>query len=214
MMIDSDRPTGELPAVMEDESRARGDSLDQLADYDEFDGTAAEVPGAKTSRIVGLGFIWAAIRRRTRLWVSLGVLGLVIGGGLFVTTKPVYQSTATILMVNDPTIDTPTAMMTDALLADNPTFAQQALNKLKQHETVAEFLRDYTVTVVSNQLLSIAVNAPTAAEAASRADVLSNQYLAFRAGVLQQQLAQMNAASALQVAKAQTALTAVGKQVS
>jgi capsular polysaccharide biosynthesis protein len=213
MMIDSDRPTGELPAVVEDNSLG-GDSLDHLEDYDEFAATPGEIPGAKASRIVGLGFIWAAIRRRTRLWVSLGILGLLIGSGLFVTAKPVYQSTATILMVNDQTIDSPTAMQTDALLADDPTFAQQVLKQLKLNETVAQFLRDYTVTDLSNQLLTIAVNAPTAAEAADRANVLSTQYLAFRAGMLQQQLAQINAASAKQVAKAQTALTAVGKQVS
>lgn len=206
MMIDSDRPA-EVPD-------AGGDtSLDYLEEYPEFTGSAEDIPGAPTSRIVGLGFIGAAIRRRTRLWVLLGVLGLVIGSALFVTAKPQYQVTATILMANDPSIDQPTAMQTDALLADNPAFAKRVLDQLGLDETVNTFLQTYTVTDVSDQLLSITASGPSAAAATQRADLLANGYLTFRAGMLQQQLTQLKAASAKQVTDAQNALTAANNQV-
>jgi capsular polysaccharide biosynthesis protein len=206
MMIGSDRPT-EVPGAVGDTS------LDHLEEYAEFTGSAEDIAGTPTSRIVGLGFIGAAVRRRTRLWVLLGVLGLAIGSALFVKSHPQYQVTATMLMVNDPAIDQPTAMQTDALLADNPAFAKQVLDKLGLNETVNTFLQTYTVTNVSNQLLSITVNAPTAAVATQRADFLASGYLTFRAGILQQQLDQIKAASSQQVTQAQDALNAVNNQL-
>jgi capsular polysaccharide biosynthesis protein len=183
------------------------DSIDHLQGYEEFPEAFEDAAGTPTSRLVGLGFIGAAIKRRTRFWLVFGVLGLVIGGALFVKAKPAYQVTATLLMVNDPSIDQPTAMQTDVLLADNPTFAAQVLGKLGLDETVNTFLQTYTVTDVSNQLMSITASAPSAADAANRANLLADGYLTFRAGVLQQQLSQEDAASDAQVSKAAAAIS-------
>lgn len=214
MMIDSDRSTGELPVVVENDSLAGEASQTRPPEYEEFTGTAADIPGASASRIVGLGFIWAAVKRRSIVWLVLGVLGLLIGSAFFVLSKPSYQVTASILMVNDQTIDQPTAMQTDTLLADNPTFAKQVLNRLRLNDTVPHFLTTYTVTDVNNQLLNITASAPAPGDATTRANTLATQYLAFRAGMLQQELVQLNAASATQIAKAQNALSAIERQIS
>jgi capsular polysaccharide biosynthesis protein len=214
MTIDSNRATA-VPAPVED------NSLDHFQDYDEFpvmaegtpEGTPEGTQYEPAARMVGLGFIGAAIKRRTRFWLVFGALGLLIGSALFVKMHPTYQVTVTMLMVNDQTIDQPTAMQTDALLAVNPAFAQQVLGKLGLNETATSFLKTYSVTNVSTQLLSITDNAPSPADATTRATVLANGYLTFRAGMLREQLSQMLAAANQQVTKAEDALSAVNSQI-
>jgi capsular polysaccharide biosynthesis protein len=207
MTIGSDR-TARLTALPHD------DALDTFPDYDEpadpVEDDEAEEPG---TRLVGLGFIGRAIRRRTRWWVLLAVLGLLIGSALFVTAKPTYQVTATLLLVNDQSIDQPTAMQTDAVLADSPDFAQQVLRKLKLSESVTAFIKSYAVTDVSNELLSIEASAPSAAAATTRADALSSGYLAYRGGMLNEQLAQENEQSQQAVTNAQDALDSINNKI-
>jgi capsular polysaccharide biosynthesis protein len=207
MTIGSDR-TARLTALPHDDALDAFPDYEELADPVEDDET--EEPG---TRLVGLGFIGRAIRRRTRLWVLLAVLGLLIGSALFVTAKPVYQVTATMLLVNDQSIDQPTAMQTDAVLAANPDFAQQVLKKLKLNESVTTFIKSYTVTDVSNELLSIEVSAPTAAEATTRANALSSGYLAYRGGVLNDQLDQEIAQSNDAVGAAQDTVNSINARI-
>ena len=68
MMIDSDRSTGELPVVVENDSLAGEASQTRPPEYEGFTGTAADIPGASASRIVGLGFIWILLNRDRRGW--------------------------------------------------------------------------------------------------------------------------------------------------
>jgi capsular polysaccharide biosynthesis protein len=206
-MIESGRPAEALARF--------NDSLpeDFWADGDPVVEEQDPAADAKTS-LVSLGFITAAIKRKKRVWCITAVIGLLVGCGLFVTTKPSYSVTVTILMTNDQSVDQPTAMQTDALLAQDPAFAQSVMTALGINEPVTTFVQSYSVTDLSDELLSISANAPTAAGATNLADTLGNSYLSFRAGLLEKQLQQTISGFNTKVTQAQQSLAAIQAQIS
>jgi hypothetical protein len=210
MTIDSDQPTGVT---------GLGSMPGHVWDYEDLEtepsGTAAD-PAAAYPRasMVGWGFIGAAIRRRKRFVCVLTVVGFLLGAAYLAISKPAYQVTASMLMTNDQSVDQPTAMETDFLLATNPVFVQQVITKLGIKETVVNFLKLYSVAQVSNQVLSITANAPSASEATTWANALATQYLSFRAGMLQEQLSQMVAAANLQLNQGEQQVNALNKRIS
>ena len=206
-MIDSGQPTG-IPAT------AGNGFPEPVWGNGEVAGVAQEENIEEgRARLVGPGFIGAAIMRRKRLWLVLGAVGLLIGGAMFVKSHPAYQVTVSILMVNDQSIDQPTAMQTDALLATNPDFAQEVVQKLGLNETATNFIKAYNATAASNQLLAITVTAPTATDATNWANVLATSYLNYRAAMLQEQLSQTRAAADQQVTNAQDAFNKLNAQI-
>jgi capsular polysaccharide biosynthesis protein len=167
------------------------DFAEHLWDYGGFQ--SAEEHGAvkPTTGLVDLGFVGAALKRRKKVWYLTAALGLVAGLGLLEHLHPSYQATETLVMSNDPTVDAYTAMTTDALEAKDPAVAAIVIAQLKLNESPTALLQGYTATVVSNQVFSIAVNNPDAAEATAEANAIASAYLTYRA---QQIVAQEHAA--------------------
>jgi capsular polysaccharide biosynthesis protein len=174
----------------------------------------AEATDAPASKLVSLGDISAAIKRSKLLWCIAAVVGLLLGSALFVSTKPVYQVSVSILITNDPSQDPVTQQATNALLAQSPTLGAVMVKKLGLHETPATFLKTYSVTVTSNQVLTIAVGAPTAAEATNWAAALGTEFLQFRASTLQDQQSSVFAAENQQLTQEQQALASLNEQIS
>ena len=130
--------------------------------------------------LASLSFITAAIRRRTRFWCLAGVLGLLLGAGLYVAHPPKVVATTQVLLQLGPNEDLNTAMETDAALAVSQPVAEAALKKLGLNESTSAFLKSYTATGVTNRLLQIAVSASSPSEAVRRANALAQAFLAFR----------------------------------
>ena len=130
--------------------------------------------------LASLSFIAAAIRRRTRFWCLAGVLGLLLGAGLYVVHPPKVVATTDILLELGPSEDLNTAIQTDAALATSRPVADAALKKLGLNESTSAFLNSYTATGVTNRLLQIAVSASSPSESVRRANALAQAFLAFR----------------------------------
>jgi capsular polysaccharide biosynthesis protein len=139
--------------------------------------------------LASLSFITAAIRRRARFWCLAGVLGLLLGAGLYVAHPPQVGATAQMLLELGPNEDLNTAIDTDAALATSRPVAEAALQKLGLNESTSAFLTSYTATGVTNRVLQIAVSASSPSEAVRRANALAQAFMAFRA---QQLLAYQN----------------------
>ena len=131
--------------------------------------------------LASLSFITAAIRRRTRFWCLAGVLGLLLGAGLYVAHPPKVVATTEMLLELGPNEDLNTAIDTDAALATSLPVAEAALQKLGLNESTSAFLSSYTATGVTNRVLQIAVSASSPNEAVRRANALAQAFLAFRA---------------------------------
>jgi capsular polysaccharide biosynthesis protein len=164
--------------------------------------------------LVSLGFIGSALRRRMLIWLSLTVLGLVLGLGLGLSRVPGHLATTTVL-VETSTSSQNTEMQTDAAIAQSTPVAAAVVAQLGIQETPASFLQSYTaVAGITTTILTITAKGPSDEAAVQRATAVATQFLTFRAKYLQGQLNQTIAALNQQVNQAQQHLASIQKQIS
>ena len=143
-----------------------------------------ERPAAELTpgRLVNLGFFAAALRRRAWVWCLTGVLGLVIGSGLYLKFPPAYHATATVLLVYDNPDGNPSAEApTEQSVAQSRVVAGRVVQELKLSQSVASFQAAYTVTVITDNVLTFNVGARSSAAAIQRVSALATTYLQYRA---------------------------------
>ena len=138
------------------------------------------------------------------------------GGGLgtFIVYPVAYQANVTVLVKNNPADDAVSAMLTEETMVQSESVAAGAVKALGLTQSVSSFQAAYTVTVVTDQVLTITANAPTSSGAVDRANEIAGQYMRFRASVLRAQQAQDVAAYAQQVPQAQQQIAALQTQIS
>jgi hypothetical protein len=162
------------------------------------DDTAADPTAGPTRR----RSIRAAVRRRTWLWCTTTVIGLIVGLGLFVLKPPGYQASTSVLLTYAPTENATEASVTDLALAGSRSVAEGTLQRLGLRESVATFLASYTVVAATDRVLLFTVTAPSSDQALVRANALAAEFLQFRAALLESQQRQVFAALDRQLAQA------------
>lgn len=184
-----------------------GERLAAYEDPADLDGRAAEA----ATGLVSLGFLWAALGRTVRLWCTLAVLGLIIGGGYYVARPPVYKATTSILLADDSSQNSVSEEPTDLALAQSLPVATAVVRQLGLPQTSESFLGSYTVAATSPQILTITASGATSDKAVQIAQAIAQQFLAFRASyqqtqynLLKTQLDQQLAAARQQVSAAST----------
>lgn len=206
-MNDSDRP-------VEVAAGAGGGFTGRLLTYDDFPAALEPATDAPAAKLVSLRYIGAAIKRSKVLWCVSAALGLLLGSALFVSTKPTYQVTVSILIANNSSVDPVSQMQTNALLAQAPSLGATLVKQLGLNETPAHFVESYAVTVVNNQLITIAVSDPSANIATSRAIAVADGFMQFRAASLREQQSAVFTAEDQQVSQEEQAVSALDKQIS
>jgi len=190
------------------------DLRERLWAYEDFS-TEQEHPGFDvTGAFASLGFLRAAIKHSARLWLATAVIGLLLGAATYVMVPPDYQATTSIYFTNNPDLDPLTQIDTDQTLVSTRPIAEQAMREQGIGGSVTSFLGSYTAAVVTNQVLSITVSAPTATEAVSRAQAITTAFLSFRANMLQSELTQEDQTLNLQVTAAQQKVNSLTNQIS
>ena len=164
--------------------------------------------------LTSLPYIRAALRRGARLWCAIGVIGMLLGFGLYVTLPPAFSASATVYVLNDPTEDPISAMLTDETVAKSRAVAEIAMRRLRLRESADSFIAATTVTVAADRLLLISVTAPSTNDAVHRADALAKAFLQFRkqqlAGQQQLTLAQLE----LKITQAKQKVKSLDSQIS
>jgi capsular polysaccharide biosynthesis protein len=167
--------------------RAGGDPPGRIWTHDDFT-PVQEFPVAElTAGYVSGGFIKAALRRRVRFWCATAFVGLLIGLGLYVKFPPAYHATATLVLTTDTNESATTAMETEATLARSLPVAERVVHQLRLQQSVASFMAASTVTVTTDQVLTVTVSAPSADAAVTRTNALATAFLQFRAAYLETQ---------------------------
>jgi capsular polysaccharide biosynthesis protein len=208
----SDKPTGGAAGVKDGPGKPPLWTYEDLPD--EAPDATPDATEAPTSRLIGLGEIYAAIKRSKKVWLIAAVVGLLAGAVLVIVSKPDYQVSVAVLITNETSVDPVTQMATNQLLAQAPTLDAVMVKKLGLNETPIAFAKTYTVTVTSNQVLTIAISAPSADLATSYATSLATEFLQYRASTLEDQQSTVFAAEDQQLAQEQTALSSLNKQIS
>ena len=166
------------------------------------------------SGLVSLGFIGAALRRSARLWCVLAIAGLLIGVGWYVKFPGAQKATVSVLLVDNPNLDPASEVQTDMALAQSTPVAASVISQLGLRQTPTSLIGSYTVTQVSDQVLTITVGAPTTDAAVQRASALGAQFLKFRAQYTRIQQQQTEAELSQQVSQAQQRVDSINTQIS
>jgi capsular polysaccharide biosynthesis protein len=214
---DADQRVSEEGQTVSAALNGRGRPADRswLTDDRTFDNFAApdeRFGGEVYPGLVSLGFIQAAIRRNVRIWLTLGIVGLLAGIGLFVLRPAGYQA-ETKLLLAPPPVAAVGWITDDQAIAQSRTVAGIALSKLGLQESAASFVKVYTAAPVTGQVLQITVKAPSQQEALREADALAGAFLAFREHLLKQQQKLVNEALGAQITSARGQLAVINGKI-
>ncbi len=187
---------------------------EQLETFDEFSSVEDRPASATANGLVSLGYLMGAIRRFARLWLALGLVGLLIGVGYSVKFPPAHQASTSVLITYGPNENPTSAVLDNLAIAESRSVAELALHKLGLAESAGSFQKAITATVVTDRVLDITVSAPTSAEAVSRANAVAATFLQFRAS--QMETAQNLLVKSLeqQVAQARQNVASINSQIS
>jgi capsular polysaccharide biosynthesis protein len=197
-----------------------GGLQDQLWAYDDTPAPAERPaeeqrsPDEATGGLVSLGYLRAALRRNRRFWLACGLIGLIVGCGLYVKFPPAYQASADLYLTNNPNVDAVSVMQTNVTLAESRPVVQAVIDKLGLKQSVASVQAATVASAVTNQVLRITVNAPTSNGAVTLTQTLGQEFLLFRAQLLVQQQQQVQNTLNNQVSQAQQNLSAITTQIS
>jgi capsular polysaccharide biosynthesis protein len=164
--------------------------------------------------LVNLGFLTAALRRKAWVWCITAVVGLAIGSGLYLKFPPAYHATATVLLVYNPNQNPSVEAQTEASLAQSRVVAGRVVQELKLPQSVASLQAAYTVTIVTDNVLTVDVGAPSSAAAVQRASALATTFLQYRAQYARTQEQQLFTQLDQQYNAAQQRLDALEAQTS
>jgi capsular polysaccharide biosynthesis protein len=201
-MSDSDR-TAALPI-------SAGPAERQWATDNGYLGDEGPVPADLGTGLADLGFIRAALRRSTWLWIASTVIGLLGGAAVFVARPPAYQAESTLLQ---PAGSYAGAILDQQEIAQSRAVAGQAVKLLGLHVTAASFANQYTVLAPTDRVLQITAKATSGDEAVREADAVASAFLTFQAKLLtaQDQLSQTLLQG--QVTQAQQKVNAISHQI-
>ena len=171
-------------------------------------------PDAPASKLISLGDISAAIRRSKRIWSIAAVVGLAPRMRAVRQLQGRLSGSVSILITNDPSQDPVTQQATNQLLAQAPTLGAQMVQKLGLDETPTAFLKTYTVTVTSNQVLADRDQRAIVQLATSRAKALASEFLQYRAETLQDQQSTIFTAENQQLTQEEQTVSSLNKQIS
>lgn len=129
--------------------------------------------------LVDLHGLLSGIRRRRRLWLSLALLGLIVGTALAVAIPSPPTASTRILVVHeqDQPSDPGTLVKTDIALLQTTRVAGAALKSLGIAERPEDFLKDYSAIAVSNNVLDLTVKGRTQADAVARAKAVAEAFI-------------------------------------
>ena len=129
--------------------------------------------------LASLPYVGTALRRRMRVWVVTGLLGLLLGVGVYVKAPPPYQAETSVVVAQPGDVDALDAIQTDVTLAKARGVAGRAMRELRLHENINKFLTSYTVTAVTDQVVQFTAGAPSGTDAVQHAKALAHAFLSF-----------------------------------
>lgn len=139
-----------------------------------------DVAAGPEPALVSMHFLLTALRRRWRVWVTAGCLGLLLGLAWTVALPPSSTGTVTVLLAHDPDADTDQAMATDISLFRTRSVAERVIDRLDLGTTPDKLQTSVTLEQVSSSVLVIDVAAPDDRAAVVRARTLAQAFLGFR----------------------------------
>ncbi len=167
---------------------------------------ASGVPG-----LVSLAFITSAIRRRYKFWLIFGLIGFIIGTAIYVLKPPPYKAESTIYIQYNINADNGDGgsdyIATQQSQIESLPVAAIAVRKLGGSMPASTLLSKYVVTVVTDQIVTVTMSAPSQAQAITWLNFVDNAAIEYRTAFLNEAQASYVATlnNSVAIAKAQVA---------
>lgn len=142
----------------------------------DFDANLA--PGTPTRPALG-----AAIWRRARLWATIALLGLALGGVAFAVKPPPYKATTSVLLAQSPGQPAQDQILTEMALLQSRTVAQAAMRSLGlplSVKAVERFSASVSATSLTDRVIQITVKGTSSSQAVSAAKAIAIAFLLIR----------------------------------
>ena len=142
--------------------------------------TNLSVEPSSATPLVDVHALVVAVRRRRRLWGTLALLGLLLGGAtaVLMPTPPTAATEVLVAHAQDQPNDPGTLIRTDVALLQTTRIAGKALATLKSSESPEDFLKEYQGIGLTNNVLQITAKGTSDADALARAKALANAFVA------------------------------------
>lgn len=132
--------------------------------------------------LLDLNGLLVAIRRRRRFWLSLGLLGFLLGAAAAVLLPPAPTAVTRLLVVheNDSPSDGGSLMETDIALLETTRIAAATLDRLGPEASglpPTAFLESYEATGLTSNVMEVAVQGTTEQAAIVRAKALADTFI-------------------------------------
>jgi capsular polysaccharide biosynthesis protein len=166
-----------------------GIPTDTALDDETIGDAGAQVRRANARRpFIDIRDLLIALKRRHRVLLALGAVGMATGIGLSLLQPPQFSATTTLLLSHPSGVDPAHSIQTDADLLEARGVARAAVKSLGLHESPDALLLHYSGAVVSDDLLAIRASAGSQADATRMTNTIAREYLAFRKQVYERQL--------------------------
>jgi hypothetical protein len=135
--------------------------------------------GGASAPLLDLQRLVVSIRRRRRMWVAFGLLGLILGGLIALLMPPKPTAVARLLIVHeqDQPTDGGSLMRTDIAVMQTTRMAGLALRQLGSSERPEDFLLAYQSTGLTSNVLELSVEGTSDADAVAKAAALSEVFI-------------------------------------
>jgi len=165
------------------------------------------------SNLVTIRYLWDAVRRHTRVWLSTALVGLLGGVALQVVLPPASEASVTLILTHREGEDPARAVLTDLSLLESLRVAEATGAELGLAESAYDLRARYTVEQVTVRVIEVTASARSDAEATTLAAALADTFLDVRAEQIAQEdaplVAELDAATD-EVATARQAVRAAG----
>jgi hypothetical protein len=128
--------------------------------------------------LLDLHGLMAGIRWRRRMWLSLGLLGLLAGGLLAVLAPPEPTAVARLLIAHETEGSDSGQMETDVALLETTRIAAAALERIDARERPETFVASYSGDGLTGKVLELTVTGSSDRDAIVRAQALADAFIA------------------------------------
>jgi hypothetical protein len=136
-------------------------------------------PATQAEPLLDLQRLAAGIRWRRRTWLTLGLVGLIIGGiAAVVLPHPTAVTRILVVRENEDAGSGEALIKTDVALFQSTPIAAAALKAVGSNDRPEQLLDSTTVTGLTGNVLEVTVPGKTDADAVARAQALADAFIA------------------------------------
>jgi capsular polysaccharide biosynthesis protein len=146
--------------------------------------TFEDVDDTVVGPTIGIRALMATIRRKRRIWIITGLVGLIIGASLHFVIPPKYTAETDLYLTIPPGANPLSVTANNVSLLKTQTVAQKAIADGHLNTTPHALLSRYSGLSVSDNIMSIKFSGSTKAEAVAGAKAVANAFLAVQASEL------------------------------